>query len=181
VRFPFLISLGCLALSACNDDRDGYAHYYDDGVSTEVTTEDIDLGVGLMADPGSGVGLTVDAASGGVWRISTTCDTPATGYLCEWDLVASVPQGSGGLFVADDSTLEKYDGTFAVDDDAVRIVMENGSDEDSVTLSGPDGIDLTLDVILDGNHDSSLVSWNSHGTIRSGARSDPLQLHPVTP
>lgn len=184
LHFSFLASVS-VALTACSSGRDGYVAFYDDGTATEVQTETIDVGAGLESDPGLGVGLNIDVAAGGIWRIATTCDTEKEGFICSWDLVASVDLDAGQLEVVDESTFEDLDQTIRVDSAALRVYMENGTDLDFVELSAPEGASLQLDVILDGFHSAAgvlqAISWVSGGTIRTGARSNPVVFEPTEP
>jgi hypothetical protein len=185
VRFSLLCSQLVL-LCACSSGADGYVSVTDDSYAHPVETVTIDIGPGLESDPGVGVGLNIDVAAGGIWRIATTCDTEKEGFICRWDLVASVDQEAGPLEVVDETTFEDPDETFRVDGSAVRIYMENGTDPDFVELAAPEGAALTLDVILDGFHsyDSVLetIRWVSAGEIQlDGAPSNPTVFEPTEP
>jgi hypothetical protein len=178
--------MAVLLTPACGSGNDGYVAIYDNEPEPAVSTVDIALGGTLESDPGQGAGLNVEASVGGVWRLSTTCDTTISGVGCTWDIVASVDPDAGRLDITDDSTLDSDDVTSRVDDAAVRAVLFTGEGEKSVTLTGPDGADLTVDAILDDLHGDSIVrgfvSWVSDGgAINNGAPSNPVVFHPVAP
>jgi hypothetical protein len=189
VRFPLLAPLFAALLPACGSGNDGYVVIGDDSYASEVETEVIDIGKGLVSDPGSGEGLNIDVAEGGVWRIAVTC---TKGFVCPWDLVASVEREAGELEVADDSTFEEADTTVRVDPAALRIYMEAGDDEDYVELAAPEGATLTLDVMLEGFHVAwltaqdqppirGMIAFVSGGVTRLGARSNPVAFEPRPP
>lgn len=184
MRFPLLASLALLALPACSSNNDGYATYYDD-TDTEPSTVDVLLDQGVTTDAGTGVALNVSAAAGGGWRIETTCDTPDSGLTCFWDLVVSVPKDAGDLDVSDDSAFSGSDQTIRVDSGSLRVYFETSDELDFVELSGPDGADLTVDVLLDGARDSTVKGfvnwWQSETTLRQGAPSNPVTFHPIQP
>ena len=185
VRLSLKAFLPLFLACACTNGEDGYATDVGEVEPPPVETASIDVGPGLESEPGLGVGLNIEVAAGGVWRIATTCDTEKLNLICSWDLVASIDPDAGSLEVSDEATFEDWDQTIRVDPGAVRIYMENGTDADFVELTAPEGAALTLDVMLDGIHyDESIleaISWVSGGDIQTGAPSNPTVFEPTEP
>jgi hypothetical protein len=54
-------------------------------------------------------------------------------------------------------------------------------DLDVLRLRAPEGASLQVDVIMDGYHDASYVTWVGDGAVRAGAPSNPIVFVPVAP
>jgi hypothetical protein len=167
-----------LALAACSGGSGGYVPpVAEPGL---VQTVGVDTGEQLVPNPGGGAGVFVEYAAGGTWHVFTTCDTTQSNFTCGWDLVASIDR-SASLSVTEQAEVDKGDQVLRVDKGAVRLLFDTAMDVDGVHLSAPPGKSLELDVILDGNHDASLVSWVTGGAVHLGAPSDPIQFAPTAP
>lgn len=183
-----IVALG-FALAACGSPSpDGY--YLQPVDSPTLLSMDIDTGAELGSDPGKGVGVFVQYKAGGEWLVWTTCDTTSSGYLCGFDIVASV-KSAETLAVEDQSAdLEAPDRVVVVDQGAVRLVLQTGADTDGVWLKAPAGVALELDVELDGGppvtcdeagNCGNIVSWPHGGAVQNGAPSNPVELVPTAP
>lgn len=146
-----------------------------------VLTVDIDTDALLQGLPGEEVAVNVAYGAGGLWHIETTCDTPQSGYACDWDIVVSL----GGSH-----PLETIDGRATrVDGGAFRLVLPGQTSGDVSEFTGPPGESLRVDVILDGVHgnwanhdlDAWMVGWVEDNTAKYGAPSNPVDFLPTTP
>lgn len=174
VRTLFILTAASFAL-ACTSTPDGYVPLAD-YAPNNVLAVDIDTGAQLSLDPGQGVGVAVQYAAGGTWTIATACDTLKSNYTCAWDLVVSVPLPNPlePLGNADPRV-------YRVDPGALRIVVPSQSGADSFSFSAPPGVTLELDVVWDGQHDASMVSWVEGGALKTGAPSNPVDFRPTSP
>jgi hypothetical protein len=174
-----IVALG-LTLAGCGSPApDGY--YSQPVGPTNALSMDIDTGAQLKSDPGKGVGVFAEYTAGGEWLVWTTCDTTSSGYLCGFDILASV-KPTETLAVEDQtSDLEAPDQVVRVDQGAVRLVLQTGTDTDGVWLTAPAGEALELDVEWDGESAGSTLSWPRGGAVQIGAPSNPVELVPTTP
>jgi hypothetical protein len=165
-------------VAACSGGNGGYIPPVPE--PNVAQTVGIDTDEHLLPNPGAGAGVFVEYAAGGTWHIFTTCDTTQSHFTCGWDLVASIDP-SQPLSVVEQADVDKRDQVRSVDKGAVRLVFDTATDIDGVHLSAPPGQSLELDVLLDGQHDASLVSWVSGAAVHLGAPSDPVEFAPTTP
>lgn len=173
VRTLFILTAASFAL-ACTSTPDGYVPLTDYGPNN-VLTVDIDTGAQLSLDPGKGVGVAVQYAAGGTWTIATSCDTLQSNFTCAWDLVVSVPLPNQLDLVGSDPRV------YRVDPGALRVVLPSQSAGDTFSFSAPPGVTLELDVVWDGHHDASMVSWVQGGGLKTGAPSNPIDFRPASP
>lgn len=174
-----LAATAALSSVACGDDGGGYRPPYDG--PTNVLSVDIDTDAQLTAEGGKGAGLFVEYAAGGKWHVFAACDTTQSGYDCTWDVVASIPSTKQALAVPDQTGLDADDSVIRVDKGAVRLFFRTTTELDAVRMTAPAGEPLQLDVILDGLHDASLVSWVGGGAVHVQAPSDPVTFVPTAP
>jgi hypothetical protein len=143
-------------------------------------------------EPGLGVGLFVDYAAGGAWRVQAICnvlDKRPCDYdpnaeceppPCVWDVVATALSGPldvrAGAIDSNDRILRANDG-------ALRLGFETSTEIDSVQLTSDPGERLQLDVFLDGFYDASGVIWTNEAGIleKGGAPSNPVVFEPTSP
>src|SRR5262245_54525286 len=110
-----------LAQSACiivedHDEHEGWAGGKappDDPV--EPLAVAIDADAVLSAKPGDGVGLFVEYAAGGRWRIWTTCDTTTSGVSCNFEAAVSVDIKSEILSVTGEDLEAGDDEAYSID------------------------------------------------------------------
>jgi hypothetical protein len=178
------ISQGCIFID--DDDDDGYYYYTDDDgtvdppIDEEIFTVGIDEGATLQADPGEGVGLFVEYAAGGKWRVWTTCDTNYSKVVCLFDAFVAVDIESQLTDVAEDE-LEGADFTERLDQGMIRIHAETGTDADAVTFTTPEGAVLALEMYLDDVSQPQFVYWFGDGVLHTGAPTNPVEFEPTTP
>ena len=159
---------------------------YDPGFTdpSDVSRVNIDTNQTVSADPGEGVGLFVEYATGGEYHVFATCDTKTSSnmghFACTWIVTASIDP-SLRMEVTDDGNLEKNDTITRIDDGAVRLNFVVDDDFDGAVLNVPDGsAPLRLSWLLDGFANTAHLSWVSGGAIQTGAPSDPLDLEPTS-
>jgi hypothetical protein len=153
----------------------------------EIARLAIDTGEVLELEPGAGVGVAVEYEGNGFWRVSTSCDTLATGALCEFDVIVH-SAGAAQMVVVDDAELEARDESFFLDPFALEMLLETGDDLDAVRVSTTPGAFLRLTVWLydplidsrfDWTRDPRLISWVGHGAVNWGAPTSPVDLEPT--
>jgi hypothetical protein len=186
--------LACAAaLTACSGGADTYYLPYAGGGSSTIRTISIETNWGANPDEptGNAAGVWVDYVTGGSWRVRTTCnlehpcDSDPSGKCpsppCAWDIVTTIQSGSLEVSGAD---VLPEDSVYRVSDTSVRLVFQTAEEIDGVALKSDPGAELSLDVMLDGQYDSSFVNWIAEGdttAVSTGAPSDPVVFAPSTP
>ncbi|WP_437817448.1 hypothetical protein [Sorangium sp. So ce1078] len=187
-----LASAGCIIVD--EDDRHGdHAHHDDDWNDGDDENDNdpppptdepllvaIDTGAVLNSEPGEGVGIFVEYAAGGTWRLWTTCDTNTSKVVCSFDLYASVDTSSE-LFDIVGTDLEKTDATRLADEGIAYLHAETGSDVDAMTFTTTEGAIVRLEAYLDGAQEPRYVYWFGDGILHEGAPSNPLDFEPTSP
>jgi hypothetical protein len=179
---------GCIVVD--DDDDDGYHHGHggvDEPVdepnqppAKEIMQFSIDTGKTLESPPGEGVGLFVEYAAGGTYRLWTTCDTNYSNVGCKFDIAAAVDEGSK-IEVVEGSELEGYDEAQALDDGSVNLHAETASDIDVMTLTTTPGAILRVELLLDGVPDGRFIYWVGNGILHEGSPTNPVDFKPVEP
>ncbi|KYG06123.1 hypothetical protein BE21_36680 [Sorangium cellulosum] len=195
--WSFLLVAAPLASSGCIIvDEDGHhgGHQHDDGDGWEDDDDNneppppadeprlvaIDTDAALSSEPGEGVGIFVEYAAGGTWRIWTTCDTNSSKVVCSFDLYASVDTSSE-LFDIVGTDLEKSDATRLADDGIAYLHAETGSDIDAMTFTTTEGAIVRLEAYLDGVQEPRYVYWFGDGVLHEGAPTNPIDFEPTSP
>jgi hypothetical protein len=186
--WSFFLAAAPLSLGGCilvdDDDR----HRRDrDEVDVEPPPVDaaprlvaIDTGAAISSEPGVGVGIFVEYAEGGSWKIWTTCDTDTSRVVCSFDLYASVDTSSK-LLELGGSDLEGPDEALVVEEGIAHFHAETGSDIDVLTLATTPGAIVRLDAYLDGQAQPRFVYWFGDGVLHEGAPSNPVDFQPTAP
>ena len=140
---------------------------------------EIETDILVEGEPGEGISVFVEYLSGGHWVLTTTCDTKFSDYLCEFDIVLTVP---GGTFDAvEDQELESTDEAFLLHDDVAQLLLETGFGLDRVIVSAPPGAAVRLDLHVDGAFDPQALVWSGYGVVQDQAPSNPVEFLPTTP
>lgn len=134
----------------------------------------------LEAPAGQGVGVFVEYAAGGHWRIWTTSDVDYSGASRWFDILASVVDGSSTITNVAGEGLESADELYA-DDTSVELVANTSTATDGVTFDAPPGAMVEVALTLDGVADSRIVYWVSGGVIHTGAPTNPVDFQPSSP
>jgi hypothetical protein len=170
-RIALLLAVGCAACGGHSERANPTAR---------IDTVSIESDVGLVAEPGLGAAAHVEYHSGGGWRVVFTCDTELSGYVCDYDLIASVdPPGELSLNRANDFETDDY--WYRVDEGAVRVLAFTAFDRDEVSLLTEPGVPLRIDLLLDGAEVRRAVAWPSDGSVRTSAPTLPLEFLPESP
>lgn len=167
---------------ACSyGDHHRGGHYYDDGYgqpppSPDVTIEQatIDTDETLDVDPGVGAGAFIEYASGGTYRITTSCD--AANGDCYWDIVVT-PLDRATLQSVAPIDLESDD-SVSLGGNQARLVAFTTSDFDGFTLETEPGAAIEVDALLDNGAANRYLFWVGDGALHSGAPSNPVDLIP---
>lgn len=177
---------GCIIV---DEDDDGH-HRGDDPVFVDPGTENpppqeimefpIDTDKVLESPAGEGIGLFVEYAAGGTWRLWTTCDTNYSNVGCKFDVLASVDTSSK-IDVVEGSDLEGFDEITALDAGSVSMHAETASDYDVMTLLTTPGSILRVDILLDGEPASRFIYWVGDGILHEGAPTNPVDFKPTLP
>jgi len=184
--WPILLASASLALGGCIIvDGDGH-HPYDDGyVEPPPVSEDpmlvaLDTDATVSAEPGEGVGLFVEYAAEGKWRLSTTCDTNYSNIGCTFDVFAGVDTSSE---LTDLSTedLEGRDDAAIIEEGVAGWHAETASDIDAITLTTTPGAILRVEMYLDQVSQPRFVYWFGNGVLHEGAPTNPVDFEPTAP
>jgi len=175
---------GCVIVSDDDHDDD-----WDDGSgsgSYEPPPADdpvqvgIDTGRAVDAEPGEGVGVFVEYAEGGVWRLWTSCDTTYSGATCEFDIQVTVDDGSELLSVGAED-LEDGDQAGAYDEFSGFLQTDTTDDADGVRFETTPGAVLRVDTFLDGQAQPRFVYWVGDDVVHAGAPTNPVDFVPSAP
>jgi hypothetical protein len=135
----------------------------------------------LESPAGEGIGLFVEYATGGIWRLWTTCDTNYSNVGCKFDIAASVDTSSK-IDIAEGSELEGFDSVDALDDGSVAFHAETASDFDVMTLETTPGSILRVEILLDGASAERFIYWvGGDGFLHEGAPTNPVDFKPTLP
>jgi len=136
----------------------------------------------IEATPGEGVGIFVEYASGGHWRVWTTCDTKVSGLGCGFDVFATALDGD----VISNVKGEGLEGADLVEEDknypgSFHLYAETSSEVDTMTFDASPGSVVELEVYLDGVSQPRFVYWSGGGVLHSGAPTNPVDFKPQSP
>ena len=176
---------GSSLLTACliiDDDVDDGATVttgsYTPPPDTTIMAVSIDPAATINADPGEGVGMYVEYAAGGHWRVSTTCDSTFSGIACMFRATVSAEAGSA-LSSVQGENLEGDDAVVVYSDGSARLDAETGTDVDGVTFDAPPGASIRLEMYLDDAPQKEFVYWFGDGVLHTGAPTDPVDFVPT--
>lgn len=180
------LTTGCIIV---DEDDDGPNHRNNVDVidepnnnppAQEIMQFPIDTDQVLESPAGEGIGLFVEYAAGGTWRLWTTCDTNYSNVGCKFDIIASVDTASK-IDVVEGSDLEGFDEVIALDDGSVSMHAETASDFDVMSLVTTPGSILRVDLHLDGEPESRFIYWVGDGILHEGAPTNPVDFIPTSP
>lgn len=167
-KLAFALSLGLLACGSA-DDRNP---------TLRVDRVRIDSGQELSSEPGRGVGAHFEVDGRGRFTAFFTCDTKQSGYVCAFDLIASVePPLELRDVRGDDLELDDY--WYRIDAGAVRLFAFTAYDVDELRFSAPRGAAVRIDLLLDGASAAEAAAWVGGGRVRQGAPSMPFEFVPT--
>jgi hypothetical protein len=188
-RFSCGAGSGLLVLSlACVEPdprHDGYVE-----ASDRVERLTIDAGEQLELQAGVGVGVALEYAGDGQWRVATVCDTALSDEPCAFDLLVSSDESEDGITTFEGVDLEAGDVVRAPDPFAVQLEWVTDVDQDALELRTQPGATVRLSALLydpnvdsafDWSHDPRIISWVGGGAVHQGAPSNPVDLTPDSP
>ena len=181
------IGLGVAATGCMVDGRDHHHDWDDDEVpnqppqATEPKRMAIDTDETVTTDPGEGVGLFVEYADGGHWRVFTACDTKLSGMPCNFDVIVSVVNRKDELSGVKAQDLSGEGGIEIRTDGSARLITETTNGLDGMTFDTTPGAVVEIDTYLDGGPEPRFVYWVGDGVLHTGAPTNPVQLAPATP
>jgi hypothetical protein len=175
------------ALAGC-EDHHGWGETYPTtpdappDQTSGIESVHIDADATLQAAPGAGVGVFVEYATGGHWKVFTTCDynTPSNPgeAPCAFDVCASVLDG-GAISVVQAQDLQgPNDSVDLQSDGSLHLFTQNRMASSGMTFDAPAGATIELDVYLDGAEEPHYVYWVGDGVLHQGAPSIPLDFVP---
>lgn len=196
-------------LVACvvvDDDHDRHRHYdhgYDDsqpdlppadttspapspvpsGMTSPTTPMlvEVDTDQVMNADPGQGVGVFIEYATGGKWHLWWTCDTALTGQDCDYDVLASVDSGA----ITDVDATSLTGGTATTPSaNEVEARIRTSNQVHGITFTTNPGEVLTVQATMSGISDGSFLFFVQDGQVNggySGVLTNPLKLKGKTP
>lgn len=177
---------GCVIVDRDHDDD----HWDDDGgyvpppgnggQDEDPMKVGIDTGSAVDAVPGEGVGLFVEYAEGGLWRIWASCDTAYSGASCAFDVIVAVDDESELISVKAE---DLDDGDEAgVDSDGTGFLRTlTSSDIDGAVFETTPGAVLRVDTFLDGEAQPRFVYWVGDEVVHQGAPTNPVDFVPSSP
>ena len=141
---------------------------------------EVDTNQTMTADPGQGVGVFVEYATGGHWYVWWTCDTAKTQQSCDFsvDLVAA----SGAIGNVDSSGLPAGTLTTSLNDLVAKTTTSN--EVHGVKFDTDPGAILTASASIGGLKDGSFLFFVQEGAVNGGypgKLTNPLQLQGKTP
>lgn len=172
-RWATAVWLGALA-GACGGSAE------QPNPTARIDTVEIEADVALIPEPGRGAATHLEYFAGGEWNVVFTCDTELSGYVCDYDLVASV-EAPLALEAVRARDFEPDDTWYRLDRGAIHVLAFTAFDSDAITLRTEPGTALRIDVLLDGVPVQSAVAWAARGSVRTRAPTLPLELLPDRP
>jgi hypothetical protein len=141
----------------------------------------IDTDQTMTADPGEGVGVFVEYASGGHWNVWWTCDTARTGQVCEFNVSAEAATGT----VSDVDATGLAGGYVTTPiPSRVEARVQTANEVHGVRFSTEPGAVITLQASVGGLKDGSFLFFVQDGKVNggfAGRLTNPLQLQGTTP
>lgn len=141
----------------------------------------VDTGEVMTAVPGEGIGVFVEYAAGGKWRVAWTCDTAKSGHAC--DVFVSVTASVGAISSLDASELQG--GVTSMPSESRATAQVTTSNEvHAISFMTDPGAVITLEAEVDGlkaepTSNQSFFFFVQNGEINGGyhgSLTNPLQL-----
>jgi hypothetical protein len=142
----------------------------------------VDTNRTMTAQPGDGVGIFTEYATGGHWHVWWTCDTNVTAATCNFDVTVS--SATGSLDNVTGQLLEAGDRLAQASPAQVEMFTVTSTDMDGVTFDAAPGTVITLDAKMNGQPDSRILFFVQDGAVNgnySGTLTDPLMFEPSSP
>jgi hypothetical protein len=185
-----LALLAPLGAAGCYMDHGPHHGYYDDyyygngpyaggpTCAAGVDESTIDAGSVYPLDPGY-VGIAAEYFGDGAWRFATACDTPKSGYSC--DFVVTVTPLDGSIYSVAPEGLEAGDLLALDGHGSASFSVVTDSDIDAFTLEAVPGATLEVTATIDGYCATPYVLWLSGGETPPAPTRASLDLTPSSP
>jgi hypothetical protein len=150
----------------------------------EVPAAAIDTDATLEVEAGRGVGVFVEYASGGRWRVFVACDSLDSDLPCRWDLLVSSASELSDVAeetFEDAGAPENSTTVLFRQRSAVHFTSETTTQLEGMRFETTPGATVRIDVLLDGVADGRFIYWIGGGAVHSGAPSSVLDLVPTAP
>jgi hypothetical protein len=183
------LSIGCSSSSGSSSP--GYAYggtgsagtsSGGNGASTQPMLVVVDPNQTLTAQPGQGVGVFTEYATGGHWHVWWTCDTATTGLGCQFDIDVSVMSGSITNLTSE--AFEATDQLTQTSAEQVHASTTTTTGVEGLRFDSTAGATITLDARMNGLDDGGFLFFVQDGKVNGGYThtvTDPLMLVPKTP
>lgn len=163
---------------ACGYDNSGKDRV-SQSTTPETTTESIDTGATMTNL--KNVGMFVEYAAGGKWKVQFACDTDSSGLDCLWDVYAYTPDG-GHIQSFSVIDLEKSDYFNVGTDGVIHLQPTTTTDLDGIEFTADAGEPVTFDVVLEGeSYPNDFIFWMSGGKVVKGAATAVVEMNPTEP
>jgi hypothetical protein len=142
---------------------------------------DVDPDRTLNASGGQGVGVFTEYMTGGHWHIWWTCDTNVSGSDCQYSVSVSVASGEITNFGSE--SLENGDTAQVCSSTQVAASTNTAAGIDGITFDTSPGAIITVDAIVNGTEDGSILFFVQDGVVNggyTGALTDPLMFEPAS-
>jgi hypothetical protein len=174
---------GCFADGTGGSSSSGsagpYASSSSGGGATQPLLVDVDTGGTLLTTPGNGIGVYVEYQTGGLWRVSWTCDTALTNLSCNFVVDASVTVGA--ITNPEGDGLEAGDALSQPNPQQIEAVTTTTTGVDAMLFDATPGASITLTVTLNAPVSFFFVQDNQVNGGYKGALTNPLMLQPSSP
>jgi hypothetical protein len=141
----------------------------------------VDTDQTMTAEPGDGVGVFVEYASGGRWTIWWTCDTARTQKSCDFDIGATAQTGNIGN--VDASRIQSATVTSPTPS-RVQARIRTSNELHGLSFTTGPGAIITLEASVGGIKDGAFLFFVQEGKVNGGYKgklTNPLQLQGRTP
>lgn len=149
--------------------------------STSPLLVTVDTDQTMTAEPGDGVGVFVEYASGGNWTVWWTCDTKRTQQSC--DFVVSAAAQTGSIANVDSSSVQGGTVT-SPSPERVEARVRTSTQLHGLTFTTAPGAVITLEAAVGGVKDGAFLFFVQDGKVNGGYKgklTNPLQLQGKTP
>lgn len=175
-RYP--LTFLALLSAACGYDN-GDRSQVDESVDVATVSGIIDTGA-TMADLEGGVGVFVEYATGGNWKLQVGCDYATSRNPCLWDIWAYTREG--GTFLSSQTlNLDSTDLLTVYSDGQLQLQTDTRAEVEGVAFVADAGAPVTFDLWLDGEkYPEDFFYYISKGAVVNGAASPVIELTPTT-
>jgi hypothetical protein len=171
---------GCIFIDEDDDDVVIVDETPDPNPPVETMKVAIDADKTMTTEPGEGVGLFIEYATGGHWHVYTACDTNLSSFACAFDVIVSVIDPATEISNVKTENLTGEEDFIQVDGTAeVHLYTKTTTALNGVTFDATPGAVLEVDTYLDNKPGEHFVYWIGEGVLHTGAPSNPLQLSPT--